>query len=377
MTQELSQLGDVIKVAYEAEDDTNALTNTLLGLINSTIQQDGSKPLTANWDLDGFAITSVKLIGFDVAYTVTGSEPVGATYWDDANKTLSTVLGNGVVGQHFQESFIVGQNNTGVTIADGKAVSYGSAIGASGNIRIVLGQASAATPTFMQLGITTESIVNGASGRINTYGKVRGIQTDGVNYDETWVNSDIIYVSGTVAGALTNIAPVAPTPAIPVAVVISSHATNGTLLVRPTFPQKFIELSDVDGTELNVNGQMVVWDNDNQYFDFTINISDFATPMAFNAGLTAYATGGQANAIQLVVGANIITVCATAEDSAKLPAAVAKRICIVHNKGDERADLYPDTDDEIEHFGINNPVVLNISGTLHLLAIDDTIWIQI
>lgn len=135
--------------------------------------------------------------------------------------------------------------------------------------------------------------------------------------------------------------------------------------------------------ELSTLGEVVktayeAEENTNALTDTLLGLINSALqPMTLNAELTAYATGGQANAIQLLAGVNVITTCVTSGDSAKLPTAVTKTVCIVHNRGDERVDLYPNTDDEIEYFGVNNPVVLNTQGTIHLLAIDDATWIQI
>lgn len=94
-------------------------------------------------------------------------------------------------------------------------------------------------------------------------------------------------------------------------------------------------------------------------------------------GLTAYATGGQANATQLVAHINVVTTCATAGDSVKLPAAAAELPVICHNRGAEYLHLYPNTGDEIETEGVNNPIVINPFGTVHLVAIDATTWIMI
>lgn len=76
------------------------------------------------------------LLSLDITYTPSGSEPVGSTYWDFASRTLSTVLEDGVIGQHFKEVFIDGQNDTGSTIANGTPVEYLGSIGNSGNFRI-------------------------------------------------------------------------------------------------------------------------------------------------------------------------------------------------------------------------------------------------
>jgi len=224
---------------------------------------------------DNDEIKNVASIEMDTSYTPSGSEPTGTIFWDDNNKTYSGVLENGVVGQFFEEAFIDGQNDTGSTITDGTPVEYLGSIGNSGNFRITPAIAEADKQTFYFVGILTEDVTNGSVGKITVRGKVRGIQTDGANYGETWSAGDIVYVSGTTAGYLTKTPPNTPIPAIPVALVISAHASNGTLEVRPVFPMRITESIDVNGTPLTTNGQIMVWDNDNGYFDFTENIADY------------------------------------------------------------------------------------------------------
>ena len=62
--------------------------------------------------------------------------------------------------------------------------------------------------------------------------------------------------------------------------------------------------------------------------------------------VTATAGGGQANAAQLSVGLNYLSVVATGGDSVKLPTAVANpdygiSLVLIYNAGNETADVYP------------------------------------
>lgn len=245
-------------------------------------------PMQGDLSMGDYDITDVSQLTLNTSYTPTGSETTGSMYWDSDNRTVSIAIENGVVGQVFKEAFIDGQNDTGSTISNGTPVAYSGSIGNSGNFRIKLAQASASEAAFYNVGLVTEDIANNSVGKITVRGKVRGIQTNGANYGETWNDGDIIYISGATAGYLTNVAPSAPIPAIPVALVISAHATNGTLEVRPTFPEKLTGLSDVNGTPLTTSGQILVWDNANNYFDFTQNINDYFYKPGISGGQTAY-----------------------------------------------------------------------------------------
>lgn len=221
-------------------------------------------------------IENLNKLGLNTGYTPTGSETVGTSYWDSDNKTVSTVLENGVIGQQFKEVFFDIQNDTGDTLENGKVIAYEGSIGNSGNVRGEYGIADGSIVSGYNLGISTEDIADGEVGQVTFFGKVRGIQTNGANYSETWNDGDVVWVSPTIAGGLTNVEPNAPNQSIIMGIVVSAHPSNGTLLVRPRYPAKMTELSDVNGTPLDTNGQVIVWDNINNYFDF--NSSFFAEP---------------------------------------------------------------------------------------------------
>lgn len=230
---------------------------------------------TMTGDLIVNANITADTINHNTGYTATGTELAGTTYWDETSETLSTTLKNGVVGQHFEELFIKIQNDTGSDIENGKLVGYAGSIGNSGNMRGVKFLATTASTSLYILGIATETIGNGETGKITKVGKVRGIQTNGANYGESWSAGTILYASSGYTGGLTMNPPQAPIAATPIAVVISAHDSNGTLYVRPTLTYKITDLDDVDGTALTNSGQLLVWDNTRKVFDFTSNINDY------------------------------------------------------------------------------------------------------
>jgi hypothetical protein len=59
--------------------------------------------------------------------------------------------------------------------------------------------------------------------------------------------------------------------------------------------------------------------------------------------ITAFATGGQASATLLTANHNRITVCATAADSVKLPAATVGKRVTVYNAGAASCNVFPQT----------------------------------
>jgi hypothetical protein len=69
--------------------------------------------------------------------------------------------------------------------------------------------------------------------------------------------------------------------------------------------------------------------------------------------ITANPGGGQANAVPIVAAINRVTVCATAGDSVKLPAAVAGISLYIANAGAASLNVFPNTGDATNALGAN------------------------
>ncbi len=159
---------------------------------------------------------------------ITPSNVLGTTYWDDAEHTIATILdpANGVVLQHGAELYVRCVNKTGSTILNGNAV-YVS--GAQGNRpKCILARADAITTTAV-IGVTTQDIANNAEGFVTLIGDVHGVNTTG------FLEGDTLYLSSTVAGQLTNIAPSSPNYVAPIAEALNS-TVNGTISVHTHWP---------------------------------------------------------------------------------------------------------------------------------------------
>ena len=155
---------------------------------------------------------------------------IGELTWNQSDNTVDLGL-NGATLQIGQEQLIRVRNNSGVSITNGMAVMATGSIGNSGRLTIAKANVDQSNPKVV-LGIVTETIANGADGFVTTFGKVRAIQTNGGQYGETWVDGDILYVKGSDSGALTNVVPTDTQVKIPIAMVVNSHGSNGTLFVR-------------------------------------------------------------------------------------------------------------------------------------------------
>ena len=201
---------------------------------------DGSTP-------GGIPLTFTE-VRFDTTHDVIGNEPPGSLTWSNSDQTLNLTHPNGVIQQVGQELYGYVRNNTGNTIPNGSAVRFAGAE-QNGEARLEVSTmiADNSIPTLYILGITTEDIEDGADGRVTVWGKVRGIDTTGPGA-ESWNVGDILYVSPSTAGELTNVRPTAPNNVIPTAAVLSADATDGELFVRPSFEQQknYAELFDTD-----------------------------------------------------------------------------------------------------------------------------------
>lgn len=153
-----------------------------------------------------------------------------AVSWNADEGTLDVALA-GATLQVGQEQLIRVTNNSGISIDNGMAVMATGTLGNSGRITVARANLTQANAKFI-LGVVTETIASGADGFVTAFGKVRGIQTNGVNYGETWVDGDVLYVKDSGSGALTKVVPTDTQVKLPVAIVISAHGSNGTLFVR-------------------------------------------------------------------------------------------------------------------------------------------------
>lgn len=162
----------------------------------------------------------------------TGNVDTGILTYNAAEDTLDLQHLNNVMQQIGFETFLRAKNDTGATIPDGTVVGFA---GVDGEIEISPYIADGSVPELYFVGVTTFTMVDGATGPVTIYGKVRGLDTTGPGA-ETWVEGDILYTSPSVAGQLTKVRPTAPNAVVVVAAVLKVDATEGEIMVRPTIP---------------------------------------------------------------------------------------------------------------------------------------------
>ena len=212
--------------AYDASVNAESVANHLANINNPhnvTAQQLNLGNVTNTSD------TAKPVLGFTLDNITAPNK--GQLAWNQDEETLDLGQGDSIL-QIGQENQIPVINNTASTILNGRVVMATGTIGNSGKITIApanVGQGQA----MRLLGITTHDISAGEVGTVTVFGKVRGIDTTGTTYGETWLDGDILYVKPNNAGALTKAVPLDTEIKVPIAQVVKAH-TSGTLFVRLT-----------------------------------------------------------------------------------------------------------------------------------------------
>ena len=240
--------------------DSPLVNNVVMGIIIANL--DNTVPYvgaTENVNLGEFGLTAGYL-GLDLTPTATPTV-AGTMSWNDADGTANLILkGGNVTLQVGQEQVTRIVNKTGANLleANYQAVRVS---GAQGNrLKVDLAQANIDANSAETLGLVTETINNNAEGFITTSGLVRNIDTTGTLQGETWADGDMLYLSGTTAGRITNIKPQAPTHTVIMGYVVRAHQTQGQIYVKVDNGYELDELHNVKITSV-ANKNTLVYDS--------------------------------------------------------------------------------------------------------------------
>lgn len=207
----------------------------------------------SNIQMNDNGIAQIDLVQFNenvAEYTPNEREII----WNIEEKTFDVGLGNGVVGQMFEELFF--------SVKAVGSISNGDVVMFAGNTGNELLATKAINTIGMEphfiMGVATEDIADEAYGRVTAFGKVRQLNTldfdDASNQDEA-----ILYLDPSSPGKLTNVRPTAPYVKSTIAAVTRWHAQVGSILVRPDFGLRLADIHDLNISNLS--------DNDILYYD--------------------------------------------------------------------------------------------------------------
>jgi len=296
------------------QTDVTDLQSDVSSLDTNKVPYTGA---TGNVDLGEYELKAGQ-VEFD--QTPTGTAGVAVMRWNDTDGTVDVGLkGGNVTLQVGQENVIRVVNKSGSNLLEAnyqavrvRLVAEGGAQGQ--RLAVVLALADNDADSATTIGLVTETINNNQEGFVTTSGEVKNINTTGSLQGETWVDGDILYLSGTTSGRITNVKPSAPTHTIIIGYVVYAHANNGKIFVKVDNGYELDELHNVSITSPTDNQALVyesassLWKNET--IDKTFvglgnvdNTSDANKPIS-----TATQTALNAKQDTLVSGTNIKTI---------------------------------------------------------------------
>lgn len=224
---------------------------------------------TGDVDLGEFEMKAGQ-VEFD--QTPTGTAGVGVMRWNDSDGTVDLGLkGGNVTLQVGQEQILRVVNKTGADLLESQYRAVRIRLAAEGGsqgqrLAVVLAQGNNDANSTDTIGIVTETISNNQEGFICTSGIIRGINTTGSLQGETWADGDIIYLSPTIAGAITKVKPTAPSHSVILGYVIYAHNVNGKIFVKCDNGYELTELHDVYAPSPS-NNESIFWNSTNLRYE--------------------------------------------------------------------------------------------------------------
>jgi hypothetical protein len=290
-TYTTAEVADSVDARYVTDAELTVIGNTS-GTNTGDQDLSGLVPYTGatqDVDLGEFELKAGQ-VEFD--QTPTGTAGVAVMRWNDTDGTVDLGLkGGNVTLQVGQEQVLRVVNKTATNInlleANYQAVRVTGAQGQ--RLKIDLAQATDDALSAETIGLVTETINDNQEGFITTSGIVRGINTTGSLQSETWADGDIVYLSPTTAGNITNVKPSAPNHLVIIGYVISAHITQGSIFVKVDNGYELDELHNVLITT-PLNNQSLVYETSSTLWkNKDLRIADVQT-VSSSATVTAVST---------------------------------------------------------------------------------------
>jgi len=224
-----------------------------------------NNPISTSGNITAGNINTTNYVAFGTAGAQT-TAATGQMFWDTAEQTVSLGMNNGVTQQIGLEQYILVKASA--TITNGQAVMF---TGANGD-NVLAAPADTTSVGFRPeyiIGVATQDIANNAFGYITTFGSVHGLNTN------AYTVGDILWVSNSTPGALTNTRPTDPNYQIEIAAVTKKAGGDGHIQVRVTPFNNIDSLTDVTITTPATGQSLVysgnVWINGNPQLANTAN----------------------------------------------------------------------------------------------------------
>jgi hypothetical protein len=151
---------------------------------------------------------------------------VGDIYWDNDDSTISLQQTTQVKQQVGQELYVKVKNDTAGLIVNGSVVYVDGSDSGRPTIKLARANELDVATVDEVIGMVTENITAGQEGFVTTSGLVRDLVTSG------FTEGDVVYLSTTGYGEITNVKPTYPDFIIEVGIVTNVDPTGGTVLIR-------------------------------------------------------------------------------------------------------------------------------------------------
>jgi hypothetical protein len=167
-------------------------------------------------------IIDLDYLDFDTA--AAHSVGVGELAWNSTDGTLDLGLQGGLKNKLGQQVVVKARNTSGSLIAKGSVVKVVGVAG--GFVGINLAQANNVANSETAFGIVAEDIADSSNGFVAINGMIHGLNTN------AFTEGDILYLSTTSAGAITNVKPASPNYIVVIGYVAKKSATDGHILLH-------------------------------------------------------------------------------------------------------------------------------------------------
>jgi hypothetical protein len=271
-------------------------TNATSGTVS---QLDVSSPkYTYNPLLGEIQSTDYKgdFVDYRTSPTATVTSAVGRTWWDSTG-TLNIGMGGGNITQQVgEELFVYGKASAAINDSPLQIVYHTGTVGASGVITFAPTVAGITDENAI-VGVATEPIANNGFGRVTYFGVVRGINTTGSAYGETWADDDVIWYNP-VTGNPTKVKPSAPNIKFQVGLVIKAGSGGSG-----SFQVLLVPGTALGGTDSNVKITSVA-NQDLLQYDSTAQYWKNVSPSTLSVGKASNLAGGSAGVVPYQSGAD-------------------------------------------------------------------------
>jgi hypothetical protein len=167
-------------------------------------------------------IIDLDYLDFDTA--AAHSVGVGELAWNNTDGTLNLGLQGGLINRLGQQLVVKARNTSGSLISKGSVVKVVGVAG--GFVGINLAQADSVANSETAFGIVAEDIADSSNGFVAINGIIHGLNTN------AFTEGDILYLSTTTPGAITNVKPASPNYIVVVGYVAKKSATDGHILLH-------------------------------------------------------------------------------------------------------------------------------------------------